>query len=426
MGVVMSLEVVFKASYTLEKVRCGPLGNNMDGFCDWLLDAGYSRGPIRLIVSHTSHLNQFLKSSKSSSRWDVLFANEVDAFFKAYPKYARNRGSLEKHVRRLQWSIHRFIEYLKQLGRFEGQSQQPVFAGILEDYLLWMHDYHHVAPGTLGIRRHSVSEYLKWLGDKATYQGVAQLTPDQVEQYFLSYAQSAGPSARRSMQSALRTFFRFCLKKGLIQYPLDKAVPTLPTYKLATVPRGVSNTQAQILLDSVNRNTPVGRRDYAILQMLYTYGVRGGQVRNLQLTDIHWSTNQILFKASKQGKESLLPLTEEVGSSLLDYLKEARPPCTRLEVFLTSRAPYHQLNRSGTLSAIVSRYITKARIRIPSKGAHTLRHCFATRMVQAGHPLKSVADVLGHRYLSTTFIYTKVNFNALKQVALEWPGEVLK
>ena len=425
MGVVMSLEFAFEASYTLEKLRCGPLGNTMDGFCDWLLSSGYSRGSIRLIVSHTSHLNQLLESQKKDTTY-VLSEKDIDDFFKAYPKYARNRGPLDKHVRRVQWSIHRFVQHLQQVGRFKSQVQQPVLTAILEDYLIWMHDYRHVVPGTLGVRRHSISEYLKWLGDKATYQGVAQLTPDQVEQYFLSYAQSAGPSARRSMQAALRTFFRFCFQKGLIKHPLDKAVPTLPVYKLATVPRGVSDEQAQILLDSVNRNTAVGRRDYAILQMLYTYGVRGGQVRNLQLADIHWSDNQILFKAHKQGKESLLPLTEEVGESLLAYLKEARPQCTCLEVFLTSRAPYHQLNRSGTLSAVVYRYITKAGIKIPSKGAHALRHCFATRMVQAGHPLKSVADMLGHRYLSTTFIYTKVNFNALKQVALEWPGEVLK
>ncbi len=425
MGVVMSLENVFDASPTLEKLRCGPLGNIMDGFCNWLLDAGYNRGSIRRIVSHASHLNQFLESQKKDTSY-VLSAKDIGDFFKAYPKYACNRGPLDKHVRCVQWSIHRFVQYLAQVGRFEPKLQQPVFVEILEDYLLWMRHYRHDAPGTLDIRRHSISVYLEWLGDNATYQGVAGLTQEQVEQFFLAYAQNAGSSAKRAMQSALRTFFRFCLQKGFIQNRLDTAVPTLPTYKLATVPRGVSDEQAQTLLGSVNRNTPVGRRDYAIIQLLYTYGVRGGQVRNLQLTDIHWSTNQILFKASKHGKESLLPLTVEVGKSLLAYLKTARPQCACPEIFLTSRAPYHPLDRSSTLSEIIRRHIIKADIKIPSKGSHTLRHCFATRMVQAGHSLKSVADVLGHRYLSTTFIYTKVDFNALKQVALEWPGEVLK
>ena len=424
MGVVMSLECVFESSYTLEKFRSGPLGNRLDGFCDWLQKAGYSRGSTRLLVSHVSHLNQFL-GAKSKGDGDVLSNQDINRFFKEYPQQARNRGPLDKHVRRVRWSIHRFVQYLQQQGRFDSQMEPPIFSTILEDYLQWMHGYRHAAPGTLDVRRHSLRQFFQWLGPKATHQGLSKLTPEIVEQFFLSYAETAGPCARRSMQAALRTFLRFCLQKALIQHPLDKAVPTLHAYKLATVPRGLSDEQAQKLLECVNRNTPVGCRDYAILQLLYTYGVRGGQVRALELTDIYWTTNQILFKASKHGKDSLLPLTEEVGKSLLDYLKEARPECVCPKVFLTSRAPYHRLVQSNVLSQIVRCYILKAKIQVTSKGSHTLRHCFATRMVQAGHSLKSVADVLGHRYLSTTFIYTKVDFNALKQVALEWPQEVL-
>jgi len=167
----------------------------------------------------------------------------------------------------------------------------------------------------------------------------------------------------------------------------------------------------------------VGRRDYAICQLLYTYGVRGGQVRALRYEDIDWAHNQILFRASKHGKDSLLPLTVAVGESLLDYLKHARPPCQDPHVFLTSRAPYHALVHSNSLSAIVERHLRKAGIEVTSKGAHAFRHGFATRMLQEGHSLKAVADVLGHRHLSTTFIYTKVDFNSLKEVALRWPKE---
>jgi integrase len=216
------------------------------------------------------------------------------------------------------------------------------------------------------------------------------------------------------------------LHNGYIEQPLDRAVPTLRTYKLATVPRGLSDTQAQQVLLCINRNSHVGRRDYAIVLLLYTYGVRGGQVRALRLEDINWAQNQILFKASKHGKDSLLPLTDEVGEALLDYLQNSRPAYPYPHVFLTSRAPYHPLPHSSSLSAIVDRRIRTAGIQIPSKGAHAFRHCFATRMLQKGHCLKAIADVLGHRHLGTTFIYTKVDFNALRQVALEWPEEVLQ
>jgi integrase len=201
-------------------------------------------------------------------------------------------------------------------------------------------------------------------------------------------------------------------------------VPTLRTYKLATVPRGLTDEQALKVLRSIDRNTNVGRRDYAITKLLYTYGVRGGQVRALRLEDINWALNQILFRASKHGKDSLLPLTTEVGESLLEYLKSARPRSSDPHVFLTSRAPYHALLHANALSAVVERHLRKAGIELSSKGAHAFRHGFATRMLQQGHSLKAIADVLGHRHLGTTFIYTKVDFNSLKEVALPWPQEV--
>jgi integrase/recombinase XerD len=125
------------------------------------------------------------------------------------------------------------------------------------------------------------------------------------------------------MQSGLRSFpgragLRFCAYQRYIEQPLEHAVPTLPIYKRATVPRGLSDTEVQRALQGIDRSSPVGRRNYAMVQMLYTYGVRGGQMRALRLEDIDWTHNQILFKVSKGGKDSRLPLTAKVGESLLD------------------------------------------------------------------------------------------------------------
>jgi integrase/recombinase XerD len=355
----------------------------------------------------------------------TVTAGDLAGFFEAYPSRCRHRGPLEEHLRRVRYSVNRFAEYLRQEGRFVAlPAVEMVYQPLLDAYLQWMDRYQHAAPGTLEVRAGSLTQFLQWLGPDATPEGLARLNCQKVEQFFLAYAQQMGRSSRRSMQSALRTFFRFCLHQGYIQQPLDRAVPTLRTYKLATVPRGLTDQQAQQTLRGVNRKTPVGRRDYAILQMLYAYGVRGGQVRALRLEDIDWAQNEILFKASKRGKDVRLPLTAEVGESLLDYLQNARAACSCPEIFLTCRAPYHPLPNSSSLSAIVDRRLRAAGIDIPSKGAHAFRHGFATRMLQQGHSLKAIADVLGHRHLGTTFLYTKVDFNALKQVALPWPQEV--
>ncbi len=419
----MELERVISCPGTLNKLRSGPLGMHLDGFCAWLLRRGFSRQTIRMHLSNVSHFNEHLGRQRAVAG-QLLRSTDVAEFFAAYPSWCRRRSPLEGHLLRVRHSVSRFVEYLGEMGLFDPLLEREIHQPLLDAYLAWMAHYQHAAVGTLELRAQYLTAFLRWLGPKATPQGLATLTPDGIEAFFLAYAQKVGVAARRSMQSALRTFFRFCLYQSYVHAPLDLAVPTLRTYKLASVPHGLTDVQAQQVLQGVNRKTLVGRRDYAILQLLFTYGVRGGQVRALLLEQIDWARNQILFEPAKGGKASLLPLTTEVGESLLDYLQNSRTPSPYPQVFLTTRAPYHPLPRSNSLSAIVDRCIRAAGIDIPHKGAHVFRHGFATRMLQDGHPLKAVADVLGHRYLGTTFIYTKVDFNSLQQVALDWPEEV--
>ena len=419
----MALEQVFECPRTLRRLRSGPIGKLLEGFCSWLLEHGFTRGIIRKHLSHVSRLNEHLGGLRSRVCQGVS-SKEIEVFFKVYPSQCPNRRGLGGHLRRVGSSVNRFLEYLRESGLLNSLPQQEIYQPLLDAYLQWMRHYQHASEGTLELRRHSMTQFLQWLATEATPESLFRLTAERIEKFFLSYAQIMGRSARHSMQSALRSFLRFCLHQGYIERPLDLAVPTLRTYKLATVPRGLSDTQAQQVLRCINRNSHAGRRDYAMVQLLYTYGVRGGQLRALRLEDIDWANNQILFKASKHGKDSRLPLTAQVGESLLDYLQHSRPPSSYPHVFLTCRAPYHPFAHPGSLSAVVERHIRAAGIEPYSKGAHAFRHCFATRMLHQGHSLKAIADVLGHRHLGTTFLYTKVDFNALTQVALEWPQEV--
>ena len=419
----MGMERVFEAAWMLRKLRSGPLGHLLEGFCEWLLGRGYSRGCIRTHLANAAHFNAYLGAPEGPRR-NTITAQDVDGFLDAYPHRCRNRGPKQEHVQRVGSSVRRFCEYLREEGRFDPVVPPSTSPPLLDAYLRWMRDYQHAAPATLKLRRGDIARFLEWMGPDATTEGLAGLTAERVERFFIDYAQGVRRSARRAMQSALRTFFRYCLHEGMLSKNLDLAVPTLRTYKLSTVPQGLNEAQARTVLASVDRSKSSGRRDYAILQLLHAYGVRGGQVRGLRLNDIGWTENTILFRAAKNGKDSLLPLTEDVGASLLDYLRHARPRCSFAEVFLTCQAPYHPLLSPGTLSHLVANRIRAAGIDIRKKGSHTFRHGFATRMVAKGHSLKAVADVLGHRHLSTTFIYTKVDFNELRQVALDWPEEV--
>lgn len=417
----MTLESVFECPRTLDKLRGGPLGGLMDGFCSDLLDDGFAPGTVRRHLSNVGHLDTYI-DSQNHSQVQSLSAQTVNEFLLQLPSKAKNRGPIDKHIGSVKFSINRFINYLRTLGRFEPMVKTVLYKPLLMAYLEWLEKQQHAAFGTIKVRARSISQFLQWLGRQATPQGCGSLTAEQVEDFFLTHGAAKGRSAQRSMQAALRTFLRFCLQRGYIQQPLDRAVPTLRTYKLSTVARGFSDEQALKLLQCIDRLSHAGRRNYAICQLLYTYGVRGGQVRALRLEDVDWTRNQILFRALKHGKDALLPLTQVAGGSLLDYLQNTRPGCQDTHLFLTLRAPYRALQSSSVLSNMINYYIQSANLQVACKGAHAFRHGFASRMLTQGHSLKAIADVLGHRHLSSTFIYTKVDFGHLQTVALPWPG----
>lgn len=420
----MTLEQLFKCPRTIDKLTGGPLGGLMDGFCNALLERGFKPGTVRRHLSNVGHLNKYMDSKNHPQR-QKLSAQTIKEFLQQYPQQARNRGPIDKHITAVNYSINRFISYLRTSDRFEPQVETSPYKPLLKAYLKWLEEQQHAAPGTINIRAHSISQFLQWRGPQATPQGCRSLTAEQVEDFFLINAHNKGSAAKRSMQAALRTFFRFCLQRGYIQQPLDRAVPRLRCYKLSTVARGLSDEQALKLLQSFDRSSHTGRRDYAICVLLYTYGVRGGQARALQLEDVDWVRNQIFFRAMKHGKDTLLPLTQTVGESLLDYLQNSRPGCQDTHLFLTLRAPYRALQSSSVLSNMINYYLQAANLQVACKGTHAFRHGFASRMLTQGHSLKAIADVLGHRHLSSTFIYTKIDFEHLQAVALPWPGEVL-
>jgi site-specific recombinase XerD len=419
----MALEQIFSCPRTLARLRSAPLGELLEGFAQWLIGHRFSRSTLRLHLAYLSHFNRYLGEQESTSR-RLVSRQDVDDFRQVYPERSRHRGPLERHLHAMGWAISRFIAYLREQGAFrEPPSKPPLYQPLLEEYGGWMRQ-RQVCEATLALREHSLSAWLQRLGPQAAVEGLERLDAEQVERLFLVQAQGMGQAARRSLQAALRTFLRFCRARGYIEAPLDEAVPTLRTYRLSTVPRAFSQEQAQRLLAAPDRHSAAGRRDYAILQLLYSYGVRSAQIRALRLHDIDWADNRIRFASCKNGKALALPLTEAVGEALLAYLRHGRPACSCAQVFVTARAPYRALRRSSNVSQVVRQAADKAGLQTSLRGAHALRHGLATRLLADGHSLKAIADVLGHRHLSTTFIYTKVDFAQLETVALDWPQEV--
>ncbi len=240
----MALEQVFECPRTLGRLRKDPLGKFLEGFCHWLLEHSFSRWTIRIHLFNLSHLNDYLGCPNHRVHESIKIT-DIEDFFKTYPLWCRNRGPREKHLCRVRYSINRFLSYLRESGLMGPLTHMEIYQPLLDIYLAWMRRYQHASEGTLKLRSHSIAQFLRWLGPEATPEGLSGLTAERIEDFFLSQAKGMGRSARRSMQSALRTFLRFCLRQCYIDQPLDLAVPTLRTYKLATVPRGRSDSEAQ-------------------------------------------------------------------------------------------------------------------------------------------------------------------------------------
>lgn len=267
--------------------------------------------------------------------------------------------------------------------------------------------------------------FFERITDELNRVSLNKLTAECLQSLFLEHISSRGTSTRRTLQSALRSFFKYCYFSKITASDLSLAIPTLHTYKLATLPRAIEEPDIQNIFNKIDSETAVGKRDYAIILLLYHYGVRGAQVRALQLKDINWRESVIHFPACKGGKLVTMPLVTEVGETLVDYLRNGRPDSNEQHLFLISRAPYRPMMRSSTLSAIPCRYQHSAQITLSNYGSHCYRHGFATRALRQGYSLKSIADCLGHRCLQSTTIYTKVDVQSLSSICLELPGGVL-
>jgi integrase len=231
----------------------------------------------------------------------------------------------------------------------------------------------------------------------------------------------AGTGALGSTQFfvvALRAFLRFCFIQGLVPVDLSAAALTATGRRRPGLPKGISRAEAMALLDSCDRRTSIGRRNYAVLLVLLRLGLRAGEVAALRLGELDWRAGEIVVHG-KGHRIDRLPLPVDVGEAIAAYLRRGRPRSTHREVFLRSVAPLAALSRRG-VSLIVQRACVRAGL--TPVGAHRLRHTLACDMVRAGVPLPEISQVLRHHSLVSTAIYARVDVDQLRTLAQPWPS----
>ena len=230
--------------------------------------------------------------------------------------------------------------------------------------------------------------------------------------------------AARQRTMALRSLFRFLTLAGHPVAHLVLAVPVVRRPRLAGLPRGLSEQQLEQLRRAIDVKTAIGLRARAIIECLVTLGLRAGEVAALRLNDIDWRAGTLCVATSKVRRGDILPLPARVGRAVAAYLRRGRPATKSDLVFVRHYMPIGEPLQSKDVTGTVRRAFGRAGLHLPSMGAHVLRHTTASRLVRAGVSFKQVADVMRHRDIDTTRIYTKVDWPRLAEVALPWPMAV--
>lgn len=415
------LEHWYKERRTLVDFRRGPLGPYFDGFAAHLKERGYSFTCGRAMLGRGCLFNNFLIDTGITDCKAVTPAL-IEDFLGVYLRDFRTTSRTYSYSpgASVRCSLQHLFDYLvdaKVLKPIPVKRESTPYDWMLNPYVQYLRKECQLTEPTILRGRKWVQIFLAGLGAKSARE-LKALRPETIETYLKQHLKDS-PENLRNLSCALRKFLRYCAQKGYTRTDLSGVIPTLPSYRLASLPKGMEDSQLERVLKAIPKDTPVGSRDYALMILMMAYGIRGKSVAELLLEDLYWPRSTVRIRAQKGGKEVVLPLMDAVGEAILGYLRH-RPETSFREVFLTVKAPFRPLN-SVAVSRIVRHHMQRAGVKMPRSGSNTLRHSWAIRALAHDSPMKCIADVLGHRCLDTTFIYAKADLKTLRQVAMPWP-----
>lgn len=314
------------------------------------------------------------------------------------------------------------LGYLRGLGVASAAAAAPgtPSEALLERYGVYLLERRGLAPSSV---RNYVGVARVFLSDRETVAGELELEGldgAAVSEFVLREARRCSVGSAKCMVTRLRALLRFLHVEGEIEHALAGAVPSVASWRLASLVKALDAGSVRRLLASCDRRTRVGRRDFAILTLLSRLGLRAGEVAGMQLSDIDWRAGELLVRG-KGSRQEHLPLPADAGEALASWLRRGRPRRESVFLFTRVRAPYGGLS-AGAVAAVVRRACQRAAL--PVVGAHRLRHTAATELLRAGGSLAEVGQVLRHRGLDVTSIYAKVDRLALAAVVASWPGGI--
>lgn len=393
-------------------VVAGPLGVFAAGLRVELTRQGFNRHAVAQHIHLLAHLSGWLHEHKLAA--DGLDADVLQAFLS--DRRASGCGFLTSAR-----GLAPMLKYLRGLGVVPAPGV-PTPVGpvdvLLAEYRRYLAAERSLAP--LSVDRYLTTARLFLSRFPAPLDASLQaMSAAQVTEFLVAEACRRRAWAAKSLVTALRSLLRFLHITGRISRSLLAAVPSVAAWGLGTLPRAVGSEYVAALLGSCDRTSALGCRDYAILMLLSRLGLRNGEVSRLRLDDIDWQAGQLLVRG-KGNRNEVLPLPDDVGRALVDYLINARPSgIDSRAVFVIGRAPFTPLSLSAITSIVVA---ACDRGRVARIGPHRLRHSVASDLLGRGASLAEVGQLLRHRDQSTTAVYAKLDHRALSALVRPWPG----
>lgn len=402
----------YNEPYALRKWKKGPLSPYLDSFGWRLYECGYSPGVGQAYIRYVSYLSQWLEQKGFKAQ--QLEEHKIRDYMEVLKHHKDTVVSSSPYLL--------FLSYLREKGVIK-KSPPPVknqIDSIVHEYIEHLLNERGLAKSTIPHRRIFPRRFLEErFGKKPVV--LSQLKARDFIRYIENHAHEYGALYRGTMVLVLRDFCRFLYLHQYIQEDISVSLPRVPYWKVTILPNHLERSDVERILKTCERNTPKGMRDYAILLLLVRLGLRAGEVRNLTLDDVDWESGEITI-CGKGSKRNRLPLPQEIGRALVQYLQHGRPPCSSRHLFIRLRAPHTKFQSSSPIGKIVERAIKRAGLNPPHKGSHLLRHTFATSLLRQGASLPEIGRMLGHESISSTQVYAHVDIKNLKKVAQPWPG----
>jgi site-specific recombinase XerD len=411
------LETYFKYPGVLRRMRQGPLAGLVDQVASDLERTGYSSGSAKRYLSLVATFSRYAAEAGCSSP-QLIKRRLVERFLDQLPR-SESTISLARSA---------MGHVLRHLGSRYPSSDTRSSPGGPDASLLVDFDTHlRDVRGLESRSREGVlleaRRVLEWCRKAKPRRSLSRLRPEDILALASQVAaRCVSDSTRSSAMSNIRNFLRYLRWAGVLRGDLARHVPRVPIWRRARIPDHLEWEDVRRVVNAIDATDPVGKRDRALLLLLATTGMRGGELRRLELKDIRWRQGELHLRQTKSRRDRVVPLLNDAGGALAEYILRGRPRITESRVFLSRHPPFRPLQASSAVSAIVRRHLERSGIRRPRAGSHLLRHSLATHLVRQARPIKEIADLLGHQHIDTTAVYVKVALPQLTEVALPFPG----